>query len=651
VEQLLRDVSEGESAAGSRDARGERERALAEAERTSEVRAEQRRGLLQERMRRIHELHDRRLHELALASARKLVHDFPGEPEAEQLYGELIDAAHEARRLDNDERKRELRAEVLARIEESLIPTGFDGKPIYPSDWADRRAGHQDASFGELAFEPWHQALLDRLSTRVTFDFQDVAVDEALAFLAKQAAMNVIVDPAVYAGGAKSVTLRATDLTVRNALNWIGQLTGARWTIAKGAVYFGGTEDEEGVLALYDLGHISIAPPDFPGYTLGWSNAGGATGGTQNIFTAPEDPEPQMSPEDLVDLIKSAVSPTTWENPAYTIEIRTGSLFVTAPRSVHALVKQFIRSQAHARALAVQVDAKWLTVSDIYLEEIGVDWSGASNLLRIGGSVAPPPGYQQGNQTAAWRGDVTNVLPANAANIQPALANTGLNLSLLHIDGGTVGAMLSAVERKGRGRVLQAPSVATLNGVRGSCFFGNQLAYIADYEVGGGGQGVGAALDPVIEVLAVGASLDITPHVSADGKYVTMDFRPAIATVELFVEVIQAISLRQTGTVIGPNGQIIDTFTGTLVDLPIELPNVAIRAVSTRIMVPDQGTILVGGFGKHVDQQASSKVPFLGHIPFFGRLFGKRGRYSDRSQLYLMATVQIINYQEAEKNL
>jgi type II secretory pathway component GspD/PulD (secretin) len=68
-------------------------------------------------------------------------------------------------------------------------------------------------------------------------------------------------------------------------------------------------------------------------------------------------------------------------------------------------------------------------------------------------------------------------------------------------------------------------------------------------------------------------------------------------------------------------------------------------------MIPDGGTVLVGGFGAHIEQQMSAKIPFLGHIPFLGRLFGKRGRYSDRSQLYLLTTVHIINYEELEAKL
>jgi type II secretory pathway component GspD/PulD (secretin) len=44
-------------------------------------------------------------------------------------------------------------------------------------------------------------------------------------------------------------------------------------------------------------------------------------------------------------------------------------------------------------------------------------------------------------------------------------------------------------------------------------------------------------------------------------------------------------------------------------------------------------------------------VPLLGSIPFLGRLFGARGRYADRTKLYLMSTVSIINYPELEARL
>ena len=137
--------------------------------------------------------------------------------------------------------------------------------------------------------------------------------------------------------------------------------------------------------------------------------------------------------------------------------------------------------------------------------------------------------------------------------------------------------------------------------------------------------------------------LDVKPFVSADRKYVTMEFRPGLASVTFFTELLSAP--RVIGT--GDGGGVVTP----PLPYPIELPNVAIDEVSTTIIVPDKGILMVGGFNRAIDQQTSAKVPFLGHIPYLGRLFGTRGRFSERLRLYLLAAVDIIDYREAEENL
>jgi type II secretory pathway component GspD/PulD (secretin) len=101
----------------------------------------------------------------------------------------------------------------------------------------------------------------------------------------------------------------------------------------------------------------------------------------------------------------------------------------------------------------------------------------------------------------------------------------------------------------------------------------------------------------------------------------------------------------------GNNGQgapILGTSNSTAT---IDLPLVHIDRIQTYVLVPDGGTILVGGMGEYVEQSMSTKVPALGHIPFIGRLFGQRGRYSDRMKLSFLMTVNIIPYDEWEQRL
>lgn len=637
-ELTVRDVDRERTAAGvaREDARVRAEAAAGHSERM-------RRGSFDEVVDRIQATRRRGHVDLALAQCRRLLRDHPGEPRAEALYSELLAQAHDLRRRQFDEQQQELREQVMERLHASLIPSGWDGQPIYPPDWLQRHQGRIEIGTDAVAYEPWQEQILDRLAGRITVDFENLAIEEALAFVAAQAGFNLVVDPSVYVNGGKLVNLRAADIRLDYCLNWLSRLAGTTWVVANGAVYFGGQQQEEPVFAVYDLAHLVRAPYDQPGYTIGFGTDAGGAGGAANIFApaAEAGAGEQVSPEDVVDTIKTVISPTTWTEAGNGIEIRGNILYVTAPKRVHHLLDEFLREQGNARSLEVHVAAKWLTVSDTYLEEIGVNWGGATNLLRIGTPPQQVPfGVRSRSQTSDTFGNVVNVLPS-AAVVPPA--GSGLNLSSLLLDRLQVSAVLSAVEQKGAGRILASPELTTHNGVRSNCFFGSQYAYISDYE------SVNRNLDPVVDVLTIGSSLDVKPYVSADRKYVTMEFRQALADVQFFTEFIVAPRINPNAGV-DVDGNVVDLILG-LGTFPIELPNIFIREVSTTLVIPDRGSRLVGGFGQYIDQSASAKVPFLGHIPYLGRLFGTRGRYSQRSHLYLLATVDIINYQEAEEHL
>ena len=635
VQSLLDDLSARDVDGGRVAAGRARAEALAGAEAAAVQSDRIRRGSFDEQVDRIVATRLRGHFDLALAQCRRLVRDHPGEPRAEALYNELLALAHDQRRRQFDEQLPELRQQVMERLHEALIPSGYDGQPIYPPNWLQRHEARTEIGQEAVAYEPWQEQILDRLAGRITVDFESLPIEEALAFVAKQAGFNLVIDPAVYASGGKVVNLRAADIRLDYCLNWIARLVDTTWVVTKGAVYFGGQQQEDAVLSVYDLSHLVNPPYDQPGMTVGYSSGSG--GQAASIFETPADTATtQLSPEDVVDTIKTVISPATWAEAGNGIEIRSNILYVTAPKRVHYLLAEFIRQQANARNLAVHVAAKWLTLTDTYLEEIGVNWGAATNLLRIGTPPLLPDGFRSRTQESDTTGNVNNVLPSSAILISPATAGTGLNLSGLFIDRRQLSAVFSAIERKDDSRVLASPELTTLNGVRSNAFFGSQFAYIADYEV------VNSNLDPVIEVLTIGANLDIKPYISADRKFVTMEFRPALASVQFFTELIAAPRAITTG---------IDSVVLGFFAYPIELPNILLREVSTTVVIPDRGTLMVGGFGTYIDQTASAKVPFLGHIPYLGRLFGTRGRYSQRSKLYLLATVAIINYQEAEEHL
>lgn len=631
VEALTATITRDQRAAQGVDVAAGRREAIDEARIVRAVEAHAQTSVLDERLARILELQRSEDYDTALALCRRLVSDHPGEPRAEQLFAKLIEQVHEQRVTSTKEQDRYLRQEIVERISRSLIPEGFDGRPIFPLDWTARTA-ERGAANTETALPEWHRRIQQRLAQRLTFRFEDTNFAEALDYLAAQGGFNLIVDPQVLAQGDRTITLIAEGMRIDSALSWLCRMAGTGWSISRQAVYVGPDPENEQVRANYDVAHLVFQAIDQPGRTLSFSSGGG-TGTGFDLFGAAAEAPAALAPEDFVDLLQSAVSPKSWTEEGNAIEIRGSTLFVTAPPSVHELVREFVRSESAVSRVVVHVDARWLTINDGFLEEIGVDWGRADSLLRPVGATTTSPGYfhSPGGHTAL-QGDLINRLPATAVQPNPLIDGTGLYLSFLRIGATQVSAMLHALERKKQGRILARPSLATLNGVRGNVFVGDQVAYIGDYTV------VNDVLDPTIEVLNIGATLDIKPYVSADLKYVTMELQPALATYSMFTDVINAPVL------------VADAFTG-FAGYPIELPNVAVRSVGTTVTVPDKATLLVGGFGRHIDESGSSKLPFLGHIPYLGRLFGRRGRYSDRSQLYLLVTVNIITYDEAEAKL
>ncbi len=635
-----------EAESGSSAAQAKRARLLSEArDRTAED-AERTTSVRDERFRRVRDLRARQHLELALGEARLLVDDYPADAEIREFYRDLLADTHRQRKLDQEQQLDELRQELKERLGRSLLPTGFDGMPIYPTDFALR---HQGGVANAASTEPeWKLALRDILRTRVALEVDAQSGIEVLTSLAADAHLNLVIDPSLAAAGDRPITVHAPSLSLENALTWVSTMMGTRWSLTKGAVWVGGTVDadaSETSVAIYDLAVLLTGALDQPGKQVSYSggqNGGGSTraggGGGAALFATPAEKPAVPTIEELVDLIKTSISPGIWDKEPNAITIRGNQIYVSAPAETHRLLQEFIRAQEASRTLLVKVDTRWLSLQDDFVEEIGVEWTLQNSLLGF-------PGFASGisKQTDSYEihGSTSHPLPASAATSAGATASKGLNLSWGLIGPLQLSAVITAAEHNQRGRVLTGPSVTTVNGVRSNVFVGEETSFISDYEV------VSQEMDPVISVLNTGVSLDVKPMVSADRKYVTLDFRPAMTSATFFTDTI--VAPRIGLAVVDPlnPGRVLLPFA----NFPIELPNLTVREAATTLTVPDRASALIGGFSHDLEQSSDSRVPFLGNIPYLGRLFGRRGRYSEHEKLYLLATITIISYDEQEAKL
>jgi type II secretory pathway component GspD/PulD (secretin) len=572
-----------------------------------------------------------------------------------------------------DDRYVPTRLETLSRVHEelhkSLIPQ--NELLVYPEDW-QIRALRKPQEIGSAKVEPWVAQLNERLNQKVTFNFEDETMEDVIKFLRLTTGTTIILAPDVTA--APPVKLKVDGMRFGDALKWILEGASLKMALQNEAIYIS-SQPIVGAIALrmYDVTDLMSPVQDFPGKELaiggGGGGAGGAGGGAFSLFKmdAAAADKGGNTPDDLIKFIKDNIAKTTWETPGMGIDMRGGStLFISQTPETHALVEQLLASMRNTQSLQVNISVQILDVKKGFFEEIGVqltDQTGGdganaavssspqANLINgtptPGQVIAPlvpvpgdPDGYVRLNDTLMYNGAYTQRMPANGSTASTSQSNVqrGLNADLSYhplsfLGQDQINALFSAFEQETDAQILEHPTLTCFNGQRANTSFMHQRAYIADYDI------VNAAFDPKIEVLNFGNILDVRPVVSSDRKYITMEIRPtSVLPVDFQVEILNGF--RTAGVppvVIG------------LFFYPIELPNVEVRELRSTVMMPDKGTLMVGGFSKALRQQTHSGIPFLSHIPFLGRLFSQNGTYDENRRIFFLLNAEILDLGEKEK--
>lgn len=73
--------------------------------------------------------------------------------------------------------------------------------------------------------------------------------------------------------------------------------------------------------------------------------------------------------------------------------------------------------------------------------------------------------------------------------------------------------------------------------------------------------------------------------------------------------------------------------------------NISKRTASTKLVVEDQQTVVIGGLIRNVAGRSEEKIPLLGDIPVLGALFRKRTNQNEKRNLILVMTPYIIRNQ------
>jgi len=259
----------------------------------------------------------------------------------------------------------------------------------------------------------------------------------------------------------------------------------------------------------------------------------------------------------------------------------------------------------------IQIEARIVEARSTFEREIGVQWGGNATASGATGNstglIFPNSvgvtGAGDDNQTIS----TGVVAPSDFAVNLPAAVGSGaggaIGLSLGSVGGNfNLNLRLSALEDQGTVRIVSAPKITVVNNVKAKISSGVSIPISVISANGVNTQFVPADL-----------SLEVTPSVSQKDCAITMD-----------------VSIKKN------EADFVNT--GARGD-----PTILRKEASTRILVADGSTTVVGGIYTRNTGLSYSKVPFFGDLPVVGWFFKKRKENDDRTELLVFITPKITN--------
>ena len=299
----------------------------------------------------------------------------------------------------------------------------------------------------------------------------------------------------------------------------------------------------------------------------------------------------------------------------------TGLLTVTDTPSNQIIVEKLV-SEFDKCPRQILIEAKFVEVKFTNLDELGIEWY----WRRLGGT---PVGSS--NSSDATSNSYGIHWDASSASTFP-LTDFGLDLfiSKTKRDGNFLRAYLHALEQEKKANLLASPKVNTISGQPANIQVTRTIPYLTNIDF----ENVGTAENPIwqydyeISERATGIVLEVIPYLGDDGDIITLDIRPEVSN-------------RTSGV----NPFVFTTDSGQAPSLPTDMdwPVIETRATQASVVIASGETIVMGGLIKDDDTTRNKKIPFLGDIPFVGKLFQYEYVSREKTNLLIFLTATIVD--------
>ena len=261
---------------------------------------------------------------------------------------------------------------------------------------------------------------------------------------------------------------------------------------------------------------------------------------------------------------------------------RTNSLLVKDTQAKLDELRELIE-QLDIPIQQVMIEARIVSLSSKFSENLGINWSGLSG----GGEDGNGPDRQ-------GEGLYTDFDLINDED-----GNSSLSIGFSNGSGNILNLELSALLSDGGGEVISQPKVITSDKKKAVIKSGQEIPY---QEKTSSGATSTAYKDALL-------ALEVTPQITPDGR-VMLNLKinndsPDQKTVEGVV-------------------------------------TIASNEITTEVLVEDGETVVIGGVFTQDKQLNETKVPFIGDVPYLGRLFRSNAETDNKSELLVFITPRVI---------
>jgi type IV pilus assembly protein PilQ len=312
--------------------------------------------------------------------------------------------------------------------------------------------------------------------------------------------------------------------------------------------------------------------------------------------------------DDILKTITTLVDPAA--GGKIIVDQRSNALVVTERPSRLGRIRPIIERLDRATD-QVMIESKFIEITAGNERELGLNWAvGGGSKGGIYTSYERGAGAA-GSYSPAYTSEIAPNIGGPIAIGDPSAVTTSL------LTGVDYSAVLRAAQNSNNARVVNNPTLVTLNNVQAEINIGEEYpipsyTYNAEqgrFEVSG------------FEYKPIGVLLKVTPQINSEG-FIKLTLEPEIS---------------QRGLPVNFGGA-----SGA------EIPIINTRKTKTQVSLQDGHTLGIGGLIKDDETKGTSQLPILGSIPGIGRLFQNKTKEKNRTNLLIFITARVISPKNAQ---